>query len=319
MNPAVSVIIVSYNTRDITLACIQSVIEQTRECKYEIIVLDNNSSDGSGEAIRERFPQVNLIASKENLGFARGNNVAAQCATGVRLLLLNPDTVILDGAIDRLLEFAERTPKAGIWGGRAVFPDGTANVTCWSDMTLWSLICRALGLTWAFPKSRLFNPEAIQKWDPLEQEREVDIVVGCFLLIDANLWRKLNGFNPDFFMYGDEVDLCLRGRKLGAQPKMTPGAVIIHYGGGSEPSSEDKLIKVFKGRITVMNKHWSPAAARLGASIVVATVALRALASLVIRPPRRRGSGQDGRADVWLGAFRRRNEWAAGWAGSPVN
>jgi GT2 family glycosyltransferase len=150
-------------------------------------------------------------------------------------------------------------------------------------------------------------------WNPLTSEREVDVVVGCFLLIDHDLWRTLDGFDLTYFMYGDEVDLCLRARRLGARPAYTHAPRIIHYGGGSERCSEDKLIKIFRGRITVMKTHWHPLKARIGQWMLVLTAALRAAASGVIRPPQRRGGGQDGRADVWTAVFRRRKEWMAGW------
>lgn len=312
-SPAVSILIISYNTREMTLDCIRSIIRETTRHSYEIIVVDNQSKDGSAEAIEAEFLQVRLFRPTDNLGFAGGNNLAAEHATGSRLLLLNPDTVVLDGAIDRLLDFAGRTPDARLWGGRAVFPDGSTNVTCWSDMTLWSCVCRAVGLTWLRPRSRLFNPESIHLWDPLDKEREVDVVVGCFLLIDRELWTSLGGFNLAFFMYGDEVDLCMRARRHGARPRYTPDAKIIHYGGGSESSSEDKLVKVFRGRITVMKVHWHPAKARLGRWIMVATAGLRAVASSVLRPPQRRGGGRDGHTDIWPAVFRRRGEWSPGW------
>ena len=309
----VSIIIVSFNTREMTVACIRSIVSQSKRHSYEILVIDNNSRDGSAEAIKEEFPQVNLIRRSDNLGFAAANNLAAKHAKGTRLLLLNPDTLVLDGAIDTIVSFADRTPTARLWGGRAVFPDGSLNVSCWSDMTIWSCLCRAVGLTWMLPKSKLFNPESIHLWDPLNKERGVDIVVGCFLLIDKSLWDELGGFNRTFFMYGDEVDLCIRARKKGARPRFTPDAVIIHYGGGSEPSSEEKLIKVFKGRITVMKEHWLPVVARLGQWTLVATAGLRAIGSSVLRPPSRRGAGLDQRSDVWPAVFRRRKEWFGGW------
>ena len=311
--PDVSIIIVSFNTKELTLSCIRSIIDETRAHSFEIIVIDNNSRDGSPAAIRENFPQVKLLERTDNLGFAGGNNMAVQSARGSRLLLLNPDTLILNAAIDAILMFADKTPNAQVWGGRAIFPDGTVNASCWNDMTMWSSLCRALGLTWMFPKSNLFNPESIHSWDSLTNERDVDIVVGCFLLIEKSMWDKLGGFNPRFFMYGDEVDLCIRARKLGAQPRITPTATIIHYGGGSEPSSEDKLVKVFKGRITVMKAHWRPLSALLGRWLLLTTAGLRALGSLALRPPERKGAGLDGRSHVWHAVFRRRKEWSGGW------
>lgn len=315
--PDVSILIVSYNTRDMTLECIRSILRETIRHHCEIIVVDNNSHDGSAQAIASGFPGVRLLQPVGNLGFAGGTNFAAKHARGLRLLLLNPDTVILDGAVDRLLDFADRTPQARIWGGRAVFPDGALNVSCWKDMTLWSCACRAMGLTWLRPRSRFFNPESIHLWNPLDSEREVDVVVGCFLLIDHDLWRMLDGFDLAYFMYGDEVDLCLRARRLGARPAFTPEARIIHYGGGSEPCSVDKQVKIFRGRITVMKTHWHPVKAWIGQRAMVLTAAIRAAASRLISPPQRRGGGQDGNANVWPDVYRRRKEWISGWdAGS---
>lgn len=199
-----SVVVVSYECREMTLRTLETVYANT-ELPLEVICVDNASKDGSAEAIATQFPQVRLIASTENLGFAGANNLAAGYAVGRRLLLLNPDTEIPQGAVDRLWEYAERTPKSGIWGGRTLFGDGTLNISsCWNFMTLWGLFCRATGLTWAFPNSMLFNPETIGDWKR-DTEREVDIVTGCFLLIDHDLWRRLGGFNPDF--------LCMARRR----------------------------------------------------------------------------------------------------------
>ena len=129
----ITIIIVSYNTRDMTVDCIRSVRDQVFAVRVEIIVLDNASTDGSVEAIRENFPEINLIASTENLGFGLANNVAAMRARGQRLLLLNPDTVILDYAIDRLHEFAVANPECRIWGGRTVSADGALiPQSCWA-------------------------------------------------------------------------------------------------------------------------------------------------------------------------------------------
>ncbi|MDE3120769.1 MAG: glycosyltransferase family 2 protein, partial [Paracoccaceae bacterium] len=118
--PQLSIIVVSYNTRDMTLACLASVFAQTRT-PFEVIVVDNASTDGSAEAIGAAFPQVRLMAETTNHGFAAAHRLAVPVARAPWLLLLNPDTVVLNGALDKLLAFAERTPDAGIWGGRTLF------------------------------------------------------------------------------------------------------------------------------------------------------------------------------------------------------
>ncbi|MFG0257221.1 MAG: glycosyltransferase family 2 protein, partial [Phycisphaerales bacterium JB043] len=122
-SPQLSIVIVSYNTADLTLACLQSVREQTRRVEYEVIVVDNNSSDDSADRIAREHPWVTLIRSTENLGFAGANNEGVSRSSGQYVLLLNPDTVVLDHAIDMLVEFARRCPDAGIWGGRTLFED----------------------------------------------------------------------------------------------------------------------------------------------------------------------------------------------------
>lgn len=310
----VSIIIVNYNTKELTLDCLQSVYNETKNTSFEIIVVDNASKDNSATVIKEKFHEVELIASKTNIGFARANNLAAELAKGRYILLLNPDTIIIHNAIDSIVKFAKSKPQAGIWGGVAQFPDGTTNVTCWNKMTPWSVFCRAIGLSWLFPNKRFLNPESIHKWDSLKCEREVDIIVGCFLLIEKSLWNRLRGFDPVFFMYGEEVDLCLRAKKqFNAQPSITPEASIIHFGGGSEPSSEDKLVKVLKGQITVMKAHWSKGWFFYGRLILILMVWLRAVGSIIIPPPQRQGAGLDGRNRVWGSVFRRRDEWLTGW------
>ena len=153
--------------------------------------MDNASPDGSAAAIAAAFPGLRLIASGENLGFAKGNNLAAREAKGAYILLLNPDTLVLDHAIDRIVAFAERTPAAGIWGGRTLHGDRTLNPSSvFGRVTLWSLFCRATGLALIFKGSAFFNPEGIGAWDRGD-EREVDVVQGSFFLVRRALWERL--------------------------------------------------------------------------------------------------------------------------------
>ena len=161
----VSIIVVSYNTRAMTLAALDSVAAQTKTVTYEVIVVDNASSDGSAAAIAAHPAKPRLIALNENICFARANNLAADEARGAYVLLLNSDTVVLDGAIDKLVAFARNNRRAMIWGGRTVFADGSLNPgSCWGRLSPWNLICRISGLTSIFPRSELFNGESIGCW-----------------------------------------------------------------------------------------------------------------------------------------------------------
>ncbi len=311
--PKLSIIIISYNTKQLTLDCIQSVLDQTSETRYELIVVDNNSPDQSAEAIKKKFPQINLIASKDNLGFAKANNLAAEKASGEFILLLNPDTVVLDNAIDKLMQFAHDNPDSGIWGGRTLYGNKSLNPTsCWKKMTLWNVFCRTTGLTGLFPASEFFNAESYGKWQR-DSVREVDIVTGCFLLITAELWHRLNGFDPAFFMYGEEADLCLRAGKLGASPIVTPDATIIHYGGASEAIQSDKMVKLLKGKISLIKRHWSPFTTPIGIFLFSLWPLTRYLALKNIARVLPGKKSLNDRADTWNKIWKRRKEWKSGY------
>jgi GT2 family glycosyltransferase len=303
----VSIIVVSYNTRELTVACLESVYAQTK-APFELIVLDNASSDGSADAIAARFPQATLIRSQQNLGFAGANNAAARKATGRYLLLLNPDTLVLDSAIDKLLAFAHHHPQAGIWGGRTVFTDGKLNPTyCWKRQTLWSTVCCASGLNSVLRGNRLFDPEALGAWNH-SNHREVDIVSGCFLLITRALWERLRGFDPAFFMYGEEADLCLRAHALGARPRITTDATIVHYGGASEKVRSDKLVKLIKAKTLLIRRHWPPALSRVGIAMLTVWPLSRALAWNAISRVSPSHGALDNAAS-WKAVWNRRREW----------
>lgn len=308
-----TIIIVSYNTREMTLECLGSIGRETLDLAFEVIVVDNSSSDGSADAIREKFPAIELIASKENLGFALANNVAAQRARGRRILLLNPDTVVIDRAIDQLFAFAESRSSCGLWGGRTLFADGSLNrSSCWGNITIWSMMCFAFGFAYLMPNSPVFSPEAYGGWNR-DTVRHVDIVTGCFLMVDRDLWRRLDGFDPLFFMYGEEADLCRRAHQLGARPIITPSATIVHYGSASDVIAIEKRIKVFKARITLIDRHFSRVGGAVAKALHIAGPwlrwkAYRGLARVVDRRSWRE------QAAYWREIYLRRDEWTRGYS-----
>jgi GT2 family glycosyltransferase len=307
-----SIIVVSYNTRVLTLECLRSVQKETRDINFELIVVDNDSPDGSAAAIKAEFPDINLIALKENVGFAPANILAAKVARGRRFLLLNPDTVILDRAIDHLVAFANENPSCGIWGGRTLFSDRSLNpCSCWRNMTLWSLTCFTFGLSYLAPNSPIFNSEAYGGWNR-NSVRYVDIVTGCLFLIDQDLWDKLEGFDPSFFMYGEEADLCHRAQKLGARPIVTPRATIIHYGGASTVSTVKQQLLLLRAKTTLLNRHWRPASRQLGRALFLVGIIIRCsayrLASLVVSRPDLKAT-----AVKWRMMWQRRGEWIDGY------
>ncbi len=304
---ALTVQIVSYNTRDLTLSCLATLFAATAE-PMRVVVLDNASDDGSADAVAAAFPQVDLIRSAENLGFARANNVIAETVASEWLLLLNSDTEVLPGAIDALLGFARANPAQGIYGGRTRFPDGSLNPgSCFDRLTPWSAFCDATGLAAAFRDTALFDPENIGGW-ARDSVREVDIVCGCFFLIRTALWREFRGFDPRFFMYGEEVDLCHRARARGWRPVVTPAATIVHLGGASRSSPAAKRIQVARSRASIVALHWPPFWRPWGRAMLWLWAANRYAASL--------GLAALGRPDpraLWAEVWARRGDWLGGW------
>lgn len=302
--PIVSVLIVSYNTGELTLECLASLYRETSDLPFETIVVDNASADGSADKIREAFPGVQLHALDENLGFGRGSNLAAKHASGRYLVLLNPDTVVLDRAIERIVAYAESHQGCGILGGRTLNPDGSLNPTsAWAAPSLWSQFCQATCLSTLFRGSALFDPRSMGSWQR-DSEREVEVVSGCFMLLTADFWNELGGFDERFFMYGEDVDLNLRARSSGRPSWLVPEATIIHAGAASEPVKADKLVRLLRAERQLWSVHGSVLARALVSGLQLAGVGVRALGEKL----RRRAASDEARG-AWLDAWCRREEW----------
>ncbi|MEQ8409960.1 MAG: glycosyltransferase family 2 protein [Erythrobacter sp.] len=306
----ISVIIVSFNTREMTLKAIETLYENASDIALQVIVWDNASHDGSPDAIEVFFPQVELHRSPDNIGFAAANNRAAEFATAEWILLLNSDTETLPGSIQNLLAFAEANAEAGIVGGRTIFADGSLNATsCFNRVTLWSLLCSATMLSRLFPHSPVFNPErSVSR--RMDRVQKVDIITGCFFLLRTALWRKLGGFDLRYFMYSEESDLCLRAAKLGYRPMVTPDATIIHHGGASAVSSGQKQVQSYRGKVTIIRDHFSVLARPLGIALLWITALNRHLGHRLVSRIRRREAPQ---APMWKAVWEQRRDWLGGY------
>ena len=278
--PDLSIVVVSYNTATMTINALKSIFDTAGDLKFEILVCDNKSHDGSADRIENAFAadiggRLKLIRSSENLGFGRANNMMAQQAQANLILLLNPDTIVMPNALQNLLEFSYRVPHAQIWGGRTLNGDGILDPnSVWGKMTLWSLFCYSLGFQKLFPRSSIFNPESYGGWCR-DTECAVDVVAGCYLLISTELWRLLGGFDERFFMYAEEDDLCMRASVFGARPRFTPTSEIIHFGGASEKVYSGKMVKLLTGKMTLAQKHWPNWKLILARTILATAVVLR--------------------------------------------
>jgi hypothetical protein len=311
VTPTVSIIVVNYRTPEMTLDCLRSIVRETKDTDYEILLVDNASNDGVIESVRSEMPNVRCFPLETNIGFARANNFAAEYATGRFLLLLNPDTLVIDRAIDRLVAFAGEHPEAKIWGGLSLRADGTPDTSCWGRVSLWGAICRTFCFDSAFQNSRIFNAEGYGGWDR-RSIREVDIVCGCFMLIDRATWDRLHGFDRIFFMYGEESDFCLRAASIGARPLFTPDARIYHFAGASHQVETEKIIRGLSARAELIRRHL-PVGTRLGLLINSWLPLVRAI-----------GYGVGGRllgntnwlarAKTWWCVWQRRSAWQTGFS-----
>jgi N-acetylglucosaminyl-diphospho-decaprenol L-rhamnosyltransferase len=303
----VSILIVTYKCRDAARDCLESIYEQTSGIDYEVIVVENDSGDGTAEMVRTEFPQARLIEMDENVGFAAGVNLAAGEAEGEYLLLLNPDTMVHEGAVRNLVGFARRHPEHGLYGGRTLHPDGTVDPgSCWDQQTVWSLVCFATMLTSAFPDSRLFDPESIGGWQR-DTVREVGMVTGCLCLAPRHVWEELGGFDLRFWMYGEDADLSMRAIRAGYRPAITPDAVITHEVGVSSGTQVNKLTMILKGKATLLHKHWGSPRRQVGLTLLLLGAGSRALVARLAG--RRAGARLDAWRDVWRG----RASWLAGY------
>ncbi len=309
-DPDVSILVVSYDTAELTTRCLDAIPAAAPASTTEVIVIDNASTDGSAARLRARHPCATIVANADNIGFARAVNQAARLATAPLLLLLNPDTVARPGSIDAIVAFARDHPGHGIYGGRTLDPDGRLDPrSCWGQQSLWSLVCFATMADAARRGSRVFDPESLGGW-PRDTVREVGMVTGCFLLVERTAWRRLDGFDERFFMYGEDADLSLRARRAGYRPIITPAAEVVHLGAGSPIRSDHKTLLLLTARATILRHRWSPLRSRLGIGLLLAGVAFR---SAAVRLDARRRPGRR----PWPEAWRQRRVWAAGYPSAP--
>jgi GT2 family glycosyltransferase len=237
--PEVSVIIVSYNTRELLRECIESILcEQGDGLAVEVIVVDNASADGSAAMVAERFPQARLIANPDNRGFGAACNQGLEVAQGRYALILNADIRAQPGAQQRLVEFMDAHPDAAVCGGQLRYPDGRIQPSCARDLTLWWVFCEQSMLAKLFPRTRLFGGYWRTHWD-LSATIETEQVMGACMM----LRRPFPRFDEDYFLYCEDTDLCYRVRQAGGRIYYVHDAVFVHHLGASgEPQRAQMVI-----------------------------------------------------------------------------
>lgn len=228
-----SVIIVSYNTRELLKSCLESVIKASENLDKEIFVVDNNSHDNTVKLVSEKFPKVKLIANKKNLGFSKANNQALKRANGKYFLILNPDTKVLPDTINKMITFMELNRETGVATCRIELPSGRLDSDCRRHFpTPARALCHFLSLDKFFKGSKIFD-SYYMGYLPENIEHEVDACVGAFMMVRSSAAKKVGFFDEDFFFYGEDLDWCYRFKKAGYKIFYTPITKIIHYKGAS--------------------------------------------------------------------------------------
>lgn len=256
--PVVSIVIVNYNVRDFLHHCLLSIRKALQGISGEIIVVDNHSSDGSVEFLEPLFPEVQFVALQENIGFGRANNMGFAMATGAYILCLNPDTLLSEDTLVTMAQYMDSHPDVGLSGCKLLNGDGSFQVACRRGFpTPWVAFTKAFGLQALFPKSRLFG-RYNQGFRDIDDTYEVDAVIGAFMFIRREALAQIQGFDPEFFMYGEDLDLCYRVTQKGWKVVYVHTTSVIHFKGESTRRSALNEVKVFyEAMVIFARKHFA--------------------------------------------------------------
>ncbi|PQV63702.1 hypothetical protein B1R32_10941 [Abditibacterium utsteinense] len=254
MPSLLSVIIVSFNTREMTLKCLRVLLGEIANLDAEIFVVDNASSDGSVEAIAREFPQVKLLHNKRNQGFGAANNQAIRLASGEFILLLNSDAFPKNRAISRLIECARKQPRAAVCGPRLLNEDGSLQLSCYRFPSPLKSIWENTLLAAALPNHPIFGD--YRSW-PHDARREVDFVIGACWLVRRAAIEQVGLFDEEFFLYAEETDWAKRFHHGGWKILFVPEAEVVHLGGGSGGAQPDRVFSEFhRGQERFIRKHY---------------------------------------------------------------
>jgi N-acetylglucosaminyl-diphospho-decaprenol L-rhamnosyltransferase len=253
-----SVVTVSYNTRELLRACLASVISTLPSTlDYELFVVDNASADGSAAMVREDFPQVRLVCNSENRGFSAANNQGLEKSSGRYLMLLNPDTVVGVGALEWMLKALEERIEVGAVGPRLVFPDGGFQHSAFTFPTLPMIFLDFFPIHHRLLESRLngrYPREWYQRGDPFR----IDHPLGAALMVKRMVVEEVGLLDEGFFMYCEEIDWCLRIKQAGWQILCCPQAEVIHHAGESTGQFRDEMyVELHKSRYYLYEKHYA--------------------------------------------------------------
>ncbi len=253
-----SIIIVNYNVKEFLQNLLNSIEKAVQNLSNEIIVVDNASEDGSVELLKSKYSSIKIIENKTNLGFGKANNQALKISEGRYILLINPDAIVSEDTITKMIEFIEQNDDAGLAGCKILNPDGTLQLACRRSFPgPWNSFCKVTGLSNIFPNSRLFARYNLTYLNENETY-EVDAISGSFMMMKREVYEKVGGFDEQFFMYGEDLDFCYRVQKAGFKVFYVHSTQVIHYKGESTKRSSLDETKVFYNAMHLfVKKHFS--------------------------------------------------------------
>lgn len=251
-----SVVFLSYNTRDLTRQALNSVLAAAEGLEAEIFVVDNASADGSADMVAEEFPQVKLVCNEANVGFSAGNNVALRQVTGEYALLINTDTIVRRDALHAMVEFLDAHPEAGACGCKILDPDGTLQLDSRRGFpTPLAAFCKMSGLSRLFPKHPLMARYHLTHLDP-EQTAEIEVLSGSCMMVRKAAMDQVGLLDEDYFMYGEDIDWCYRFHQAGWKIYYLPTTAIIHFRGESGRGTPLKILyRKSRAMSIFVNKH----------------------------------------------------------------
>jgi len=230
----ISIIIVSFNTLDFIKKCIDSVMNSNLgKLTYEIIVIDNASSDSSSSILKKQFPDITVIANKKNLGFAKANNIGIKKAKGEFLLFLNPDIEVQNNTIWEIYEFMLKHSNVGAATCKVILPNGDIDDASHRGFpTPWNSLSYFSGLSRIFPRVRTFSGYNMT-WADLSKTHEIDVCAGSFMMVPRKAGREIGWWDEDYFFYGEDIEFCLRLKEKGYKVYYAPHVIALHYKGVS--------------------------------------------------------------------------------------
>lgn len=252
----VSIIIVNYNSNHLLNKCLESIFSYTRDIKFEVIVVDNNSTEGGVDELILNYQGIKLIKNNENMGFARANNVGIEYSSGKYILFLNNDTYLTENSLKKVFEFAESVEEEVFIGCKLLNEDGSRQVSLVNFDTITNSFGENLFLYKILPGSKSLN-KYYYNYKEFEDPIEVDIIKGAFMFCSESAVRKLNGFDPRFYFFGEESDLCLRFKKQGGKIFYYPGTSIYHVGGATVEKNQWFKFKYQNiAKVKKLQKHY---------------------------------------------------------------